>query len=154
MEATKFLKLVVVMLLLINSATLSFLWLGRKDDHGHHGPPGRPGATGFFLEEQLELTNDQQQLYKEMREQHHSQMLQLRRKAAGYRNDINTQLKAAVPDSQLVVRYSDSIGYCQRAAEIITLYHFRDLRQICTSKQQAKFDRVIHEAIQMLVNEK
>ncbi|HTN45731.1 MAG TPA: hypothetical protein VL098_05235 [Flavipsychrobacter sp.] len=61
-------------------------------------------------------------------------------------------MKATRPDSLMVQQMSDSIGYCQRELEVLTFYHFRELRSICNPKQQQRFNEVIHDAIEVIVH--
>ena len=157
MQAMKTLKIVVALLLLINIATLSFFWLNRPMHDGppmHDGSPGHGGGPGNYLIHELNLDDKQQEQFRVMREHHHESMMNFREKAAEYRERINEQLKAAQPDSLRIRQLSDSIGYCQRDVELLTFYHFHDLRKICNPKQQQRFDEVIHDAIEMIVHGK
>jgi Spy/CpxP family protein refolding chaperone len=150
MEAVRFFKIAIVVLLLVNVATLSFMWMNQPTNREDHPRRGEGRGPGEFLIHELQLNDEQQEQYEVMRSHHHETVMEIRRKAGGYRRRINDQLKVAVADSLLIRQLSDSIGYCQRDAELITFYHFQDLRRICTPKQQQKFDQVIQEAIQML----
>jgi protein CpxP len=150
MNTVKFLKIAIALLFLLNIATLSFYWLSAPSVHGRH--PGRGGGPGEYLVHELKLDEMQQQKYQHMRDDHFSHMMMLRKKATGYRQRINTQLKATSPDSLMVQHLSDSIGYCQRDLELLTFYHFRELRSICSPKQQQRFDEVIHDAIEVIVH--
>lgn len=70
MENTKFLKAIIIILLLINVSTIAFMWMRRhpKDVIG-----------GFFAKE-LQFTEAQQKQFDALKEEHHNQVESLKKK--------------------------------------------------------------------------
>ncbi len=160
MPEARFLKIVILSLLLLNLGTLGYLWLGstRAMHHpppppggGDQGPEGRRGAAAF-LHEALQLTESQEAAYKTLRNSHHATMLSIRGEMKDCKQDLYALLKATDRTSVLSSehRWLDSLAAKQRRIETITYEHFRDLRMLCTPAQQTKFDVVIGEALEQM----
>jgi hypothetical protein len=162
MPESRFFKIIIVVLLLINIGTLGFLWLGRERPRQHMPPPpppeerpdgpGRPGGAAAFLREQLQLTEAQETAYRKMREQHHATVVAIRDEMKEHKKALYTLLKSA--DSNIIhtdeQRWLDSLAAAQRRIEMITYRHFREVRALCSPQQQQKFDQVIGEALEQM----
>ncbi len=151
MESTRFLKITIIVLLLVNIATLIFMWSGRPHKEGHLPPPphgGGPRAAFEFLNRELQLTTEQQTKLEDMSAGH--------RKEARALDDISRPLHhrffdlLGKPDSARMQQLADSLGWWQKERELMTYRHFAEIRTICTPEQQKKFDEVINEALRMM----
>lgn len=154
MQEGKFLKLIIVCLLILNMGTLAFLWFGgpehRMPPRDGDGPPHHEDA-GHYLNRSLQLTDEQEHQYRGMREAHHEHVMMIHDRVRGYKQNLYHLLaSAASKDTMVIYPYIDSIAAAQREIELITYVHFRELRSICTSQQQQKFDQVIGEALERL----
>lgn len=161
MENTRFLKITIVVLLIINIATLTFMWLSHRHmhnggpamhGHGGHGPHGGPaGAHGNafeFLVRELNLTDEQKQKLEKMRDEHHEQAAKMHRQNGPMHHRFFDMLANA--DTAAVLRLADSMGQFHKNMELMTFAHFKKIRAICTPAQQKKFDEVINEALRMM----
>jgi Spy/CpxP family protein refolding chaperone len=155
MSESRFLKTVIIGLLLLNAGTLSYLFLqGRRTgtegrDQPMHGGPGR---TARFLREQLQLTDDQEAQFREMREDHHEKMGRIHRRIGESHQHLYGLLHDGYQpaDSIAAIPFIDAYTNAQREVEWLRFTHFRNLRSICTPAQQQKFDRVISDALEQL----
>jgi periplasmic protein CpxP/Spy len=155
MDSTRFLKITIVVLLIINIATLTFMWISHRHHAGHmppppmHGPGGPGGGNAFhFLARQLDLSEEQLQKLEAMRNEHHEAAGQIHRQTGSMHHRFFDLLAGG--DSAAVSRLADSMAMLHRQMELLTFDHFRKVRAICTPEQQKKFDEVINEALEMM----
>ncbi len=139
MKGEKFLKRIIALLVLINIATLSYMWI----QAGKEQPRGE-GALEYLTKE-LNLSEAQQQQFKALRDEHRVSHKPLRQKGKKLHDDFFDALKGN--DSLLVERMADSIAAFQKVQELSTFYHFKQIRAICTEEQKKKFDGLIKETM-------
>lgn len=147
MSEGKFLKIVIVVLLLINIGTLGFLFFRRPPHHMAGGQPGGGENPAQYLRRELALTDDQESKFKSIREAHHDQVQALRERMATYRKELYNGMKQPSTNSASSMVWIDSLANTQRQIEQITYAHFTQVRALCTPAQQQKFDDVIAQAV-------
>lgn len=148
MEKTKLLTFAVIGLLILNTATLTFLWLNR-----HHPPQpgqghdrnGRPPAAAFLIN-QLDFDENQTATYDRLRiaERKAKDSLQVvlrEKREALFRGIVSN-------DTSKIAE----IGEIQMEFDRSTFRHFQEVRTLCRPEQQVKFDQVIGEVLQMMGN--
>jgi len=152
MENTRFLKIIIIVLLLVNIATLSFMWVSHNRHGGGHMPPpphGRGGPNAFeFLVHELKLDEGQVKQFEEMRNKHHLNVQDIQEKSRDMHHRFFNLL--AKNDSTSAVPLADSMAQYQKQIELLTFNHFLQVRAICKPEQQKKFDTVINEALRMM----
>lgn len=134
---------VVVLLLLINIATLTFLWLQYKS-------PERPGAglaAKDFIIKKVGLTILQQHQYDSLRVIHRRGIFAINEENRRLHDRLFENVKVQFIDSLLLDSIVLKISHLEVSKQKITLYHFRDLRNILTSGQQIKFDKILSEVL-------
>lgn len=154
MPENKFLRIVVLLLLLLNAGTLGFVLLHQLP--GSNGDAGRSprdgGGPARFLRSELALTDAQEEQYRKLRNHHHDQVEELHKQIRGQQQRLYALMSHS--DTTGIARQSapivDSIAAGQRRIVSITFDHFRDVRSICSPAQQRKFDEVILEALSQL----
>ncbi|MEI8279910.1 MAG: hypothetical protein WCG87_09115 [Bacteroidota bacterium] len=151
MDNSKFLKVVIICLLLVNIGTLSFMWTQR----GHMPPPqpagGGRGSVEEFLTRELKLNEQQQQQYEVLRKEHHEGVVHYDELGKELKDRYFAMLHDSHTDSALVKQLADSIADTRKNIELITFYHFKKVRAICTTdEQKKKFDEVIGEALKSM----
>lgn len=149
MENTKFLKLVIVLLLLTNTGILAFLWMGRHNNKSPMGPPQGRDAFSFLCKE-LQLDEQQTRQYEELRDEHHQAVENMQHNGRHLRERFFDLLHSSPLDSVQVKQLSDSIAHTQQQIELLTFYHFQKVRAILRPEQQKKFDDVIQDALRMM----
>jgi protein CpxP len=149
MDNSKFLKIIIAILVLLNIGTQTFIWTSH-----HHGMPpphqmGR-GDAGRFLVHELKMTDEQQKQFEELRNEHHNKVEDIRERGRTLHEHFFDLLQNPSTDASNVQQAADSIAANQKQIELVTFEHFRKVRAICTPEQQKRFDEVIDEALQML----
>lgn len=144
MDNPKFLKTIIVALFLLNIGMVLFMFLHRPGD-------GRPPEPKDIIIRELGLDDAQQNLFKGLREAHQAEMRAIREKNAGFRKNLYLEIGTAKPDSVKINSLADSITVAQKQAELVTFDHFKKLRAICRPEQQAKFDLMIAELVQNML---
>ena len=140
MENTRFLKIMIAILLLINISTLTFMWLQRPGAHGPKGPAD-------FLIKSIGLDADQQSGFARLRESHQRAMRDLRQQNGVVRQRFYDFLATPQVDSTQWQSLADSIAASQKRMEMTTFRHFQTVRALCRPEQQPRFDAVIGEAL-------
>lgn len=139
-QNTRFFKLIIVILLAINLATIGFIWLQSR----RMGLP----EVGEFLCKELQFDEKQKEQFMQLKQAHHSQVMQL--KDTNKKNhDQFFQLMGSPTDSTKINSAADSIVALQKKIELATFYHFQAVRNICSPTQQKHFDEIIGEAMKM-----
>jgi protein CpxP len=152
MKNTRFLKAGLVVMVLLNIITIAFLWMGNPSHgEGPRGPHGPHDDGPFqFLCDRLHLDSKQVTDYEKLRDEHHNAIEKYQDHSHELRNRFFALLQSANADSATIKQYADSIAMDQQQIELITFYHFKKLRAICTPEQQKTFDEVIGDALKMM----
>src|ERR1700753_153043 len=140
MAEKSFLKTVIVILLLINVATISYMWLSGRPG-ARAGPPN--GDVVGFLTNELGLSPAQ-----------HHQLVQLHDDFARRQQDIHEHLHSLhtplfallhneAVDTGKVSLLVDSMAIYHKQMEWLTFEQFNAIRRICTPEQQKKFDGIV-----------
>ncbi|MDH7463810.1 hypothetical protein QEG73_21090 [Chitinophagaceae bacterium 26-R-25] len=131
-----FLKWLVIVLLLINAATLAYLYIGDKKK------PGPPKKGRDFFEKELGL-NPQQKIQHDSLHKIYSDKQQAIFSRIKVLKDSLYFNSNANNDSALVNYYTQKIGAELGTLETESFYHFKRVRTICTPEQQLKLDTII-----------
>lgn len=143
MENLKFYKIAIVLLLLLNIGTLSFLWMHRPP------PPDQRGPFQFLIRA-TGMDEEQQKAYAQLRDKHRSQVEAFKTQNSALRKQLFGLLAQQGAGDPMVLQLTDSIASIKRQEEILTYEHFRQVRAICRPDQQTRFDAAIGEAIQSM----
>lgn len=138
MKEHNFLKIVIVILLGINIAVISFLLLSRKNHHRHRGPAG-------YIIEQLHLTKEQQAQYQLLISKHRADIAQYDRANIFLKTELYAMSLGSHPDSIGMAKILGQIGQNQIAIEEIHLVHLSGIQKICGPEQKKNFDLLIKE---------
>lgn len=137
---TKWLPVILVVLVLMNIITISAFWL-------FNNPP-KGGAITFLVTE-LAFDSLQRQQLNLFTEEHRSETRDIRKLNRDAKNAFFDLLKETnVSDSVLETAARRSVYY---DAEMVksTFRHFKKIRSICTPAQREKFDQIIHDVLRM-----
>ena len=147
MNNTRFLKIVIFVLIVINLGTLAFMWFNRP---GNGISARRPVAAGFLVKE-LELSGSQRKEYFRLRSDHRIMLKELQEHDKALHNLFFEQLFSEVPDPKSVHDLADSIAENRRKMEMLTYDHFNHVKQILTPAQQKKFGEIFDEVLRMVL---
>lgn len=148
----KFLAWVIIILIVLNAATLGTLWFQRSRVPGpvHEYPGKLPDdrkGPGNFLEKELGLSEEQAKQFDSLREQHRTEADKLLKEMQDSREELFTQIKSDSPDMSKVEELENKIGQKTTELEKATFEHFKQLRAICNDEQKKKFDEIIVDAM-------
>ena len=132
----------VLLLVLLNTATLTKLWL----DKGQGGPRGDRGGSEGLLTKELSLNKEQIQQIESLRKGHFRAMEELRIEQHKTRKSLHEQWQNENTAAEVNV-LSSKIGDLQKFLEIQTYKHFSSIRILLTDEQKAKFDAIIHDVM-------
>lgn len=151
LENSKFTGAALLLLLALNSVLLVLLVL-KKPDTARNPVVNRPQAGGpkDFLIHELNLDAAQTAKYSEMARQHHEKIQRIEADVRQLRDSMTFQLESASPDTAAITRLVKKVGADQVLLDQVTFDHFRELRSICTPEQQARFAKVIRQALHMM----
>jgi len=141
MNNSKFLKIVILLLLLVNISTLTFMWLHR---------PQKNDAVGDFFTKELQFTAKQKEQFEVLKQEHRSQNEALRAENKEKHDAYFELLKNPTIDSATVKRATAAILKIEEQKQLALFYHFQKVRAICNASQQQKFDEIINEAARMM----
>jgi protein CpxP len=146
MDQTRFLKTIIILLLLINAGTILFMWTHRPL---HPDRPPHP-ELGAYLMHELHFSSEQRHQFEGMRDAHRKLAAPWREKNTALHEALYALVNEKSSDTAQVNLLTDSIADVQRKIERSMFYHLKEVRTICTPEQQEKFEEVIHGAIQLM----
>ena len=149
--STNIWKVLVIVLVLLNIALLSTLWL--KHDKHHPGPnQGSPGgeAASDFLTEQLHFSAQQQTDFTKLKHAHRDAIESVREQGKELHHIFFEQLKNNSVDSVKLKSLAHAIADNQTQLELITFTHFEEVRKLCDEKQKQTFDAIIQEVLKRM----
>ena len=132
----------VLVLVLLNTATLTKLWL----DKGQGGQRGDRGGSEDLLTKELSLNKEQIQQIESLRKAHFQAMGAIRSEQHKTRKSLHEQWQQENAEDKVNV-LSSKIGDLQKSMEMQTYKHFSSIRLLLTDEQKAKFDAIIHDVM-------
>jgi Spy/CpxP family protein refolding chaperone len=151
----RFYKWLIVILLILNIATLSFTIFSHLPHRPFRElPVNNPvdkeemhKRNEIFLQRELNLDDEQMNLFRQSRKQHFSAQKELMKK----NRMIREELSEAIFQTQFNQNKTDSLitllGKITIAIETLNAQHFIELRSFCRPDQQQKFGKVFREII-------
>lgn len=142
MNKQRFLWATIILLLVLNLGTL--VWLFYSHNKQEEGRP--PGGAADFIVEQLQLDQQQQEQFFELRRQHRTTIRQAQEEDKNLHDTYFGLLKTDNPDKKLVDSVAVLMAAQRSHMETATFDHFAQLRKICRDGKQKKlFDETIDE---------
>jgi protein CpxP len=145
MNNIKFLKSILLVLLLVNVATMSFLWFTKPPKPNLQG-----SAKGFFAHE-LAFSAKQEQQFEALQIAFEEQREDLRHEVKDKYDIYFDLLQNPKVDSLTVKKTVSEIIRIKEKEELALFYHFKKVRSICDASQKQKFDKIVKEVAQMMV---
>ena len=133
MQRNKVLVGVIVVLVILNIVSLSFIWT--EQDHQEEKKSPR---VERYLGKRLKLDEEQVTFFKKSRKEHFERTSNLMAEIAKLRSQLAVQIENEASDSLL-----NSVAAKYRELEKLNHEHFRRLRSICDGEQKVKFDSML-----------
>ncbi len=146
MKREKLLTIAVVLLFVLNIATIGFLFLQR----GHRPPPMRMEK---FIPESLGFNEEQIQQFDGLRKDHHAQMQLLDEQNKQVLVSYLQLLEADFINTLQKDSLEKIISGIQQARATVTLNHFQKLKMICNASQKQKFNALIPELTRVITDQ-
>ncbi len=151
-KKTRFLGLLVFLLIILNTALLALIWVNRMKPpihpprHPQHRPGGEDsGDVRFFLEAELGFDESQTEEYLLLQRRHREQVEKLSREIRVIKKEMFDEVlmenpQATVSDSLLNLSLEIQAGI-----ERLTFQYFLDMKELCEPDQQEKLQMLMHE---------
>jgi hypothetical protein len=146
MEKTKLLTITVIGLLVLNLATLGFLFISGSKGHKppHDSPEGRQIPREIIIN-RLHFDVNQQKDYDKIIQWHRGEIKKLDSEIREAKIELYSQLK----ESQLDLKVKDSliavINTNQKQIEITHFKHFEEVKKLCDKDQLEDFNELTEE---------
>ena len=141
MKQENFFKWLCAALLLLNATTLILVFVLPGKHASHHKRPDK-------LIKELGFDEKQEVAFIKLRQEHRRQMKLLDENEARWHKKMFENIN----DSARKNEYADSLGSNFAARELVTLYHFRQVRKLCTKEQIDKFDALVERMSQRVLH--
>lgn len=145
----KSLYILVGVLLLINIATLGFIWyttVNVKAELEKHPP--RPDNKGSFLADELGFTGEQLNRFDTLKREHHQGVQKIMEQTKELKDQLFECIKTG--DDAKAKELAGKLSENNKAMELLTYEHFKEVRNICNENQKIKFDRILVDLVRGL----
>ena len=150
--------IIIVLLILLNSLTIGFMWMNHGSRHmppPPMGPPmmqrppqGGPGGPANFIIQELSFDDKQQAEFEKLKSDHHEKISSIRDSL----HILKEQLFNGIPSGNMAEaeKTASAIANLQKKLELVTYEHFWSVRQLCNEQQKTKFDKIVGRVLEML----
>ena len=152
MSKTNFLTFTVVVLLLLNLATLSFLVF--SDPDRHRPEDGSRVQPREIIIEKLHFDAKQQEQYQELINWHRGEIDKLDQKIRDSKHELYLQLTKPKTDLNVKDSLLTVLANYQKKIETTHFNHFQDIKKICKQVQLKDFNELTFELAHIFQNTK
>ncbi len=145
MKSKAFLIGVIVVLVLLNLGTLTFMWINRP----HKPHQGKVIDPVMYLAKKLHLDDSQRAAFGQMRIVYRAGMSVLEHRDRNLHKKFFDQVLITEADSAIAQTLADSIAATRMKMELLTLNHFTELRKLLHEKQRQNFDSLFFDALRV-----
>jgi hypothetical protein len=135
----KWLIAIIVILALINAATIGSFWLMRKPPH--------PPKLEKILEKELSLTPEQTAQFRKLDDTHRSKAMQLRDSLTLYTGGLFDEMLSDNPNQTVLDSINVRIGAIHIKMDKNLVQHYNELKVLCTSPEQKEKLKAIFKKI-------
>jgi len=143
----KYMKWIIVILILLNLATISFLWINRLKGPGNRELiiPDKPPKEKLaeFLTAELELTESQATKITSLREDHFKSVDKILQKIHANKKNLMDNLFEGTETTEMASLLTKKIGELQSELELLTFNHFLEMKQILGPNQKDNLKELI-----------
>ena len=142
MKSTRFYKLIISILLVINVTTLVFLWLTFNRPMG---PPPHPGRLD--LVDKLGVEGESRAKIITLQDRHFNTKDSLVNRGRDLHERLYYFFNDENKDSSDIANLINQIVENQRETEQMTFDHFKAISELCSPKQKKMLDEIIHNVV-------
>ena len=147
MKNAKLYKLIIILLVVLNLATLAFIWFNRP---GRERQDDKAQAANFLIKE-LSMNQDQQAQYQKLRQEHRAKLNVLNERDKVLHKHFFDLLVQGSADSVSLESMASAIAANRKEMELVTYEHFDQIKKILTPVQQQKFDSIFQDVLRMVL---
>ncbi|MEI6886400.1 MAG: hypothetical protein WCO02_18060 [Bacteroidota bacterium] len=147
MKNTTIYKVVIILLIALNLATLAFMWFNRP---GRERQGAKDQAANFLIRE-LGMNQDQQAQYQKLRQEHRAKLNVLNERDKVLHKHFFDLLLQGTADSVSLEAMASAIAANRKEMELVTYEHFDLIKKILTPVQQQKFDSIFQDVLRMVL---
>ena len=147
MKNAKLYKLIIILLVVLNLATLAFMWFNRP---GREREGNKDQAANFLIRE-LGMNQDQQAQYQRLRQEHRAKLNVLNERDKVLHKHFFDLLVKGSADSISLESMASAIAANRKEMELVTYEHFDLIKKILTPAQQQKFDSIFQDVLRMVL---
>lgn len=144
MNKQRILIIAVVVLIIMNIATLSFLWFSKPNERHHRRMRKEPDVERYLIHK-LDLSKEQAKVFKTARKKHFEKTQSVLRSLHSDRQRL-TQMLSDI-DTTNRDGLLNEISVKRMEVEKLNFIHLQTLRAVCTDEQKQKFDSIIFKVI-------
>ncbi len=140
----------IVILLIINTATLAIFWMERKGEGlllGSH--PKQANAQAFLIKE-LSLDSAQQAQYLLLIKAHREGSNTIKNELKDAKDAFFKLLSDSTATDAMIKQAADKASAIETQLDVLTFNHFKQVRNICTPQQKIKFNQIIENVVKMM----
>jgi len=144
----KMLTWLVVLLLVVNTASIAMFWLGKAKQTEHTEETEQPkGKPEDFLVKELKLDAVQQAKLKILAKEHREAIKEFHEAIKDAKQNFFNLLKQQNTPDSIKQTAATVISRITEKIDLLTLAHFNKVRALCNAEQQKKFDEIIQQII-------
>jgi Spy/CpxP family protein refolding chaperone len=140
----------VIVLLAINTATLTIFWLERKGHGLLLGSRPKGAEVQVFLIKELALDTVQKEQYLELVKAHRTSTNEIKKELKNAKDAFFNLLGDSTANEATIKQAADNASTVETQLDLLTFKHFQQIRSICTPAQKAKFDSIIKKVVRMM----
>ncbi len=146
---TKIMGVVILVLIILNVATLTSIWYHHKQEMDGTESRKRGGAGSFLIKE-LGFDSAQKLAYQQLREQHQKDLRAIREQLKdGKEAYFGLLADSSVSEATIKASALKAAGM-EQEIDIETFHHFQKVRALCTPEQKKKFDTIIKDVVKLM----
>ena len=143
-SVNKILTVAVILLLLVNIATIIFIAKGKRPE----GPRRSRGNPFEMMDKELNLSEQQRAEVKKLRDAHFETMRPLSDSIRAAKSSFFNLVKEPDVSDSTLNAYSRRISDIQSYIDKLTFAHLQRVRKLFNAEQQKKYDEFVQKMIQ------
>jgi len=147
MKNAKLYKVIIILLVALNLATLAFMWFNRP---GREREGDKDRAANFLIRE-LGMNQEQQAQYQKLRQEHRAKLNVLNERDKVLHKHFFNLLVQGTADSVSLESMASAIAANRKEMELVTYEHFDLIKKILSPVQQQKFDSIFQDVLRMVL---
>jgi periplasmic protein CpxP/Spy len=140
----------VVVLIVINTATLTIFWMERKSQNLLLATHAKGANAQAFLVKELLLDSVQQEQYLQLVKAHRESTMAIKKDLKNAKDAFFMLISDTTVSEATIKTEATKVSTVEAQLDILTFKHFKQVRNICTPQQKIKFDSIIESVVKMM----